>query len=106
MTHKDALLIAMGKAGSNKSDLARRLGLKGGIASISPKLNSDVQISGLIAMANALGYEIVMQPIPDNPDMRPAAQLVIDSIPKKKKKAMEAQAGSEAGSQSSDAKGM
>ena len=85
MTHKDAILIAMERAGSNKTDLARRMGLKGGIASISPKLKNDVQLSGLLAMAKALGYEVVLQPIPQDATMRPAAQLVIDAVPEKKR---------------------
>lgn len=84
MTHKEALLVAMRKAGSNKSDLARRLNLKGGIASINPKLNRDIQLSGLISMARALGYEIVMQPIPKDEDSRPRNQMVLDSVPQKK----------------------
>mgnify|MGYP006070334447 CR=1 FL=1 len=95
MTHKDALTKVMVEQNISKAELARRCGYESGAAAIIPRFNNDIQISKLIAMANALGYEIVMQPIPDNPDMRPAAQLVLDSIPKKKK-AMEARPASDA----------
>lgn len=81
MTHEEAICAAMKAAGSNKSKLARDLGLKGGIASINPKLKRDIQLSGLIAMANALGYEVVLQPKPESDDWRPKGQLVLDDKP-------------------------
>jgi hypothetical protein len=82
VTHEEAILKVLFEQNLTKHDLGIRCGCKGNAGtSINSRLKSDVQLSKLREMANLLGYEIVMQPIPQDPAARPADQLVLDGEP-------------------------
>jgi hypothetical protein len=82
VTHEEAILKILLDQNLTKHDLGTRCGYAGNPgSSVNTRLKADTQISNLRKMANALGYEIVMQPIPQDPAARPADQLVLDGIP-------------------------
>lgn len=62
MTHKDAILSILRDAGVTKTELARRCGYPSGITAIDPRLRSDLKLSTLRRMAEALGYDVALIP--------------------------------------------
>lgn len=62
MTHKDAILSLLNDLGLSKHELASRCGYAGGLSSIDPRLRSDIRLSTLRRLAEALSYEVALIP--------------------------------------------
>ncbi len=59
-------------AGLTQEDLAMRLGVTQQTYSVAERNASNMSVSKLLAVLNALGVELVLQPKPTNTDARPA----------------------------------
>jgi hypothetical protein len=75
MNTKDAVKQVMKECKTTQAQLAKLLGYSGQ-PSISERLKSDMQISTLRAMMDAMGYEVVIQK--KKQGKRPAGQIVLD----------------------------
>lgn len=62
MTHKDAILSILRDAGVTKAELARRCQYLSGTPAIDPRLRSDLKLSTLRNLVEALGYEVALIP--------------------------------------------
>lgn len=62
MTHKDAILSILRDAGVTKAELARRCQYPSGTPAIDPRLRSDLKLSTLRNLVEALGYEVALIP--------------------------------------------
>ncbi len=59
-------------AGLTQEDLAMRLGITQQTYSVAERNASNMSVSKLLAVLNALGVELVLQPKPTNTDVTPA----------------------------------
>lgn len=75
MNTKDAVKQVMKESKTTQVQLAKLLGYSGQ-SSIAERLKSDMQISTLRAMMDAMGYEVVIQK--KKQGKRPAGQIVLD----------------------------
>lgn len=62
MTHKDAILSILRDTGVTKAELARRCQYPSGTPAIDPRLRSDLKLSTLRNLVEALGYEVALIP--------------------------------------------
>lgn len=62
MTHEEAFKSIMKKLGVTQAQLAAKMGYKSGQQAISQRLRNDTQISKVIDLAEALDYEVILQP--------------------------------------------
>jgi transcriptional regulator with XRE-family HTH domain len=83
MTNQEAVCKILFEKNISQRELGLMCGFTGNTAStvVNSRLRGDIQISKLRKFLNALGYELVAQPIPQDPATRPADQLVLDGEP-------------------------
>ena len=62
MTHKDAILSILRETGITKTELAQRCQYPSGAPAIDPRLRSDLKLSTLRNLVEALGYEVALIP--------------------------------------------
>lgn len=87
MTHTQAIKDIMAEQGLTQSQLAMKISDKGDQRRVSRHLLHDVRLSNLIAMANALGYDVLLSPKPEFTfRQHEAGSFVLDSVERLDKK--------------------
>ena len=76
MLVSEALKQAIKESGNTQARLAKALGYKGQ-SSIAERIKGNITVENMLAMMDAIGYEVVIQK--KKPGRRPEGQFVLES---------------------------